>query len=660
MPLRRIIPRTARRIHRQRLTRWPAEESSSLATTPMTRRKPRARKAPKKLAPRTRGSRHGHADPRRSRVPTERRRPWCISRPSCRRTRAPADSARRCRASRSTRRRRASRSRSSCRCTPRCASARRSSRSGRRSPSRSVRARRRRGIYEPVDAAAAGHAARRLRRERGVLRPSGPLRRRAGRLSRQRAPLRAVRARRARVAAARAAAGAEHRARARLADGARERVPEAPSSARIPTTRESAPCCRCTTPATRGTSPSRRWPTSGCRWRCTTRASSSGTGRVNLLKGGLVVLRPRDHGEPDARARAAHREGRLRARRRVRRAARPARRHRQRHRPGSLGSGDATRSSRAATRRDNMSGKKRCRLALQRATGLEPVAGADLRAHRAARRRRRGSTSSSATRATSPSTRSTSSSATATRATRRCSPSSPSARRAASRVKLDFTDEFEHLLLAGADMCLMPSQYEPCGLTQMRAQRYGTIPVARRVGGLADTIEDGVTASCSTTTRRPISCAPRCARWISTATPSVGGDDARGDGARLRLGEERGALPERVPAGARASLGAAGSSGRERSIETRCGASSLTWRHTSFASSLRSPHVLTRHAARRPAEPRRRVAQRRPALARPRNERHGPAARGARVPRRVGRDRRPTSTGRRKPGLTHRGAAGAS
>ncbi|HEX3866946.1 MAG TPA: glycogen synthase, partial [Gemmatimonadaceae bacterium] len=60
-------------------------------------------------------------------------------------------------------------------------------------------------------------------------------------------------------------------------------------------------------------------------------------------------------------------------------------------------------------------------------------------------------------------------------------------------VNTKFSDDLEHRLLAGADMCLMPSLYEPCGLTQMRAQRYGTIPIARRVGGLADTIEDGVT-----------------------------------------------------------------------------------------------------------------------------------------------------------------------
>ncbi|HET8624414.1 MAG TPA: glycogen synthase [Gemmatimonadales bacterium] len=60
-------------------------------------------------------------------------------------------------------------------------------------------------------------------------------------------------------------------------------------------------------------------------------------------------------------------------------------------------------------------------------------------------------------------------------------------------VQLDFTDKLEHRLMAGTDMFLMPSLYEPCGLTQMRAQRYGSLPIARRVGGLADTIEDGVT-----------------------------------------------------------------------------------------------------------------------------------------------------------------------
>lgn len=60
-------------------------------------------------------------------------------------------------------------------------------------------------------------------------------------------------------------------------------------------------------------------------------------------------------------------------------------------------------------------------------------------------------------------------------------------------VDTAFNEPKEHRLLAGADMLLMPSLYEPCGLTQMRAQRYGALPVARRVGGLADTIEDQVT-----------------------------------------------------------------------------------------------------------------------------------------------------------------------
>ncbi len=69
------------------------------------------------------------------------------------------------------------------------------------------------------------------------------------------------------------------------------------------------------------------------------------------------------------------------------------------------------------------------------------------------------------------------------------------ARRYPERIAVNtaFTDRLEHRLLGGADFLLMPSLYEPCGLTQMRAQRYGALPLARRVGGLADTITDDET-----------------------------------------------------------------------------------------------------------------------------------------------------------------------
>jgi starch synthase len=58
---------------------------------------------------------------------------------------------------------------------------------------------------------------------------------------------------------------------------------------------------------------------------------------------------------------------------------------------------------------------------------------------------------------------------------------------------LTFTDRLEHQLMAGADIVLMPSLYEPCGLTQMHAQRYGTPVVGRRVGGIGDTVSDADT-----------------------------------------------------------------------------------------------------------------------------------------------------------------------
>lgn len=51
-----------------------------------------------------------------------------------------------------------------------------------------------------------------------------------------------------------------------------------------------------------------------------------------------------------------------------------------------------------------------------------------------------------------------------------------------------FTAEMEHKILAGADILLMPSRYEPCGLPQMYAQRYGTVPVVHATGGLKDSV----------------------------------------------------------------------------------------------------------------------------------------------------------------------------
>ena len=62
-------------------------------------------------------------------------------------------------------------------------------------------------------------------------------------------------------------------------------------------------------------------------------------------------------------------------------------------------------------------------------------------------------------------------------------------------VRLGFDEALAHRIFAGADAIVIPSQFEPCGLTQLYGLRYGAVPIVHRVGGLADTVTDAATHS---------------------------------------------------------------------------------------------------------------------------------------------------------------------
>jgi len=57
-------------------------------------------------------------------------------------------------------------------------------------------------------------------------------------------------------------------------------------------------------------------------------------------------------------------------------------------------------------------------------------------------------------------------------------------------LEIGYNEELSHLIYAGADMMVIPSLFEPCGLTQMIAMKYGTVPIVRATGGLKDTVFD--------------------------------------------------------------------------------------------------------------------------------------------------------------------------
>ena len=109
-------------------------------------------------------------------------------------------------------------------------------------------------------------------------------------------------------------------------------------------------------------------------------------------------------------------------------------------------------------------------------------------------------------------------------------------------VSIGFNERFAHLIEAGADVFLMPSNFEPCGLNQMYSLRYGTLPVVRAVGGLDDTVREYVARASRKWLqvrggfrRGPVADAPAGAANLSRSG-RVGRDRPAGHGRRSLLG----------------------------------------------------------------------------------------------------------------------------
>jgi len=84
-------------------------------------------------------------------------------------------------------------------------------------------------------------------------------------------------------------------------------------------------------------------------------------------------------------------------------------------------------------------------------------------------------------------------------------------------IKIGFDEGLAHLMQAGADATLVPSRFEPCGLTQLCAMRYGTLPIVSVTGGLADTVIDANEAALSAECATGLQFAPTTAAKLGDA-----------------------------------------------------------------------------------------------------------------------------------------------
>ncbi len=84
-------------------------------------------------------------------------------------------------------------------------------------------------------------------------------------------------------------------------------------------------------------------------------------------------------------------------------------------------------------------------------------------------------------------------------------------------VRVAFDEPLAHMIEAGADLFLMPSRFEPCGMNQMYSQRYGTLPIVCRTGGLADSVVDCTIATLADGTATGFSFAPATADALLAA-----------------------------------------------------------------------------------------------------------------------------------------------